>query len=99
MSPNRRLQILTDEEILRLYERPEFTDTERRHFFVMPDTTLASLDLKSKNDKATSSILYFILQYGYFKARHLFFNFQYSQIKDDVRFVMKNYMPKEVLSK
>lgn len=99
MSSNRRLQILTDEEIAGLYERPEFTDTERRHFFVMPDTALASLDLKSKNDKATSSILYFILQYGYFKARHLFFNFQYSQIKDDVRFVMKNYMPKDSVPK
>jgi len=65
-----RLRILTEEEIEKLYVRPSFTDTERRHFFSLPSEVLNSLKIAEFNGKNTSAKLYFILQYGYFKAVH-----------------------------
>ena len=73
MNKTQRLTILSDADIKSLYERPEFTDIERRHFFSLPDDVLRGLNIRGTNNKRTASIAYFILQYGYFKAKHQFF--------------------------
>lgn len=96
-----RLKILTDEQISSVYGRPQFNDAERTHFFSLSDDLLKTLKLKSTNGKETLSKLYFILQLGYFKARHLFFSLQYNdnEILDDIRFIMNTYMPNDNIPK
>src|SRR3990167_3144124 len=90
-----RLRILTEEEIEKLYACPTFSDTERRHFFSLPIDVLSSLKIAKFNGKNTSTKLYFFLQYGYFKAKHQFYNIQYDDIKTDVSFIMNNFMPND----
>ncbi len=90
------LHILSDNEIKALYAAPEFNVTERSHYFTLPSPLLKSLKIKKTNGKNTSAKLYFILQYGYFKARHQFFNLHYKEIKEDVAFVMSQYFPRDV---
>jgi TnpA family transposase len=92
---NQRLRILTEEEIEKLYACPKFTDTERRHFFSLPTDVLNSLKIAAFNGKNTSSKLYFILQYGYFKAKHQFYNIKYTDIKNDVSFIINHFMPND----
>jgi TnpA family transposase len=89
---SQRLQILSNDEMAELYAVPQFNATERSHYFLLPDTVLHSLKLMKKNGRNTSAKLWFILQYGYFKARHQFFHVSYSNIKDDVSFIMANYL-------
>lgn len=83
-----RLRILTQEEVESLYARPQFTDIERRHYFSLSTEVLDFLKIEVANGRKTSTNLYFILQYGYFKAKHLFFNIRYSDVKDDVSFII-----------
>ena len=45
MKTTQRLQILNTEDISALYERPEFSDVERRHFFNLPEKLLENLAL------------------------------------------------------
>jgi len=90
------LHILSDNEIKALYAAPEFNATERSHFFTLPSTLIKALKIKKTNRKNTSAKLYFILQYGYFKARHQFFNLHYKEIKEDVAFVMAQYFPRDI---
>jgi len=73
MQNSQRLQILTAQEIVAIYDRPRFTDMERRHYFSLIESELSSVKLRSINGQAASSKLYFILQVGYFKAKHLIF--------------------------
>ena len=64
-----RLRILSDDDIEGLYGRPRFTQEERNEFFALPAQEKAALEqLHSLKSKA-----FFILQLGYFKARHMFF--------------------------
>lgn len=95
MNKTQRLTILSDTDIKSLYERPEFTDIERRHFFSLPDDVLRSLNIRDTNNKRTASIAYFIVQYGYFKAKHQFFSIEFNQVKDDLAFVMEHFLPND----
>lgn len=92
MKTSQRLQILTTEEIDAIYTRPKFNAAERIHYFLLPEKALNILKIKDVNGKSTSTKLYFILQYGYFKARHQFFNFNYHEVMNDASFVMIQYM-------
>ncbi len=76
-----------------IYDIPRFNPVEQIHFFELPKNVLRTLKIQKTNGKNTSSKLYFILQYGYFKARHQFFNINYEDIKSDVLFIMQHYMP------
>jgi hypothetical protein len=51
--------------------------------------------LRPFNGRETSSKLYFILQLGYFKAKHLFFKFQYTEVEDDARFILHTHLPND----
>jgi TnpA family transposase len=95
----RRLQILTEQEFAAMYAIPLFTDTTRRHFFALPEIALTLLNLKPINGKETSAKLYFILQFGYFKAKHLFCSFQYHEVEEDVKFIMETYLPHDSVPK
>ena len=93
MKNTQRLQILTDQDAWAIYGRPNFNNVERRHYFLLSELELNLLKLNSINKKVVSSKLYFILQFGYFKAKHLFFQFDYVEVKDDVEFILNIYMP------
>ncbi len=97
MQRNQRLHILTQQEISAIYDRPLFNDAERRHYFSLSEPALNGVNLRSMNGKKTSAKLYFILQMGYFKAKHLFFNFQYGDVEEDSQFIIKTYLPNDVI--
>jgi len=92
---SQRLQILSQDEIAELYAVPQFNVTERSHYFLLPEKVFHSLKIKKTNGGNTSTRLWFILQYGYFKARHQFFNISYVDTKDDVSFIMTYYLPND----
>jgi len=95
MGKSQRLYILNHQDFASIYERPKFNDSERRHFFVLSEPELYAVKLRPFNGRETSSKLYFILQLGYFKAKHLFFKFQYSEVKEDVNFVLRTHLPND----
>jgi TnpA family transposase len=92
---NRRLQILNHEEVVALYTVPQFNATERSHYFLLPEEVLNSLRIQRKNSRDVSSKLWFILQFGYFRARHQFFRISYGNVRDDVAFIMSQYLPND----
>jgi hypothetical protein len=72
-----RLKILGGDEIDALYAHPRFTHEERVDHFALSPAEVAALEqlhsIKSK--------IFFILQLGYFKARHMFFIFDLRELK------------------
>ncbi len=97
MKNSQRLQILTNQEILAIYDYPRFNDLERRHYFSLSEKELGSVKLRSINGKEASSKLYFILQLGYFKAKHMFFQLQYLEVEEDVNFILNTYLPNDFI--
>lgn len=95
MLNNQRLYILNNQDFSSIYDRPRFSDLERRHFFVLSEPELQIIKLKPFHGRETSSKLYFIIQLAYFKAKHLFFRFQYNEVEDDVRFVLNTHLPND----
>lgn len=89
----KRLQILHKDEVSAIFGVPKFSLVEQTHFFQLQKNILDDLKLSKTNRNNKSAKLYFILQYGYFKARHQFFNIDYKDVKSDVSFIMKNFMP------
>ena len=69
---NKRLHLLSEFEIKSIYCLPSFTEIERHHYFQL-----------SKEEEAAfkglhlSSRIYFVLQLGFFRAKHLLFNFTF----------------------
>ena len=86
-----RLHILTQEELQDLYELPNFTDQERHLYFSLTKNEFELL----AEFRSMASKLNFILQLGYFKARHLFFNFEFQAVSTDMEFIRRVYFPKE----
>jgi len=64
-----RLKVLGGYEIDTLYGRPRFTHEERVEHFALSPTEGAALEQLN----SIKSKIFFILQLGYFKARHMFF--------------------------
>ncbi len=85
----KRLKILGNDEIEALYGRPRFTPEERVHYFSLSERETAAL----AQFHTTKSRLYYILQLGYFKARHLFFVFSLSEVEADARYIQARYFP------
>ncbi len=77
---SKRLQILSDEEIAALYNRPCFTEDERALYFML---TTSEQELVASFERAPVQ-LYCILQLGYFKAKQLFFPFTFADVPEDV---------------
>ena len=97
MKNSQRLQLTSDHDILAIYGLPIFNDVERSHYFALTDLELIPLKLRPVNGKDTSSKLYFMLQLGYFKAKHLFFQFNYPDVENDVKFILNTYMPNDII--
>ena len=85
----KRLNILGEDEIEALYGRPRFTHEERIEYFSLSPTersVLAQLH-------SIKSQLCFVLQLGYFKARHQFFIFSLHEGAEDAKYVQAQYFP------
>jgi TnpA family transposase len=85
----RRLRILGDDEIQAIYGIPRFTPEERLEYFSLSSTELASLEKLH----SIKSRIYYILQLGYFKSRHLFFVFDLQEVFEDARYIIEQYFP------
>lgn len=84
-----RLKILGQDEIDFLFRRPCFTQQEREQYFTLSASEQAVLDkLKTIQSKVA-----FILQLGYFKARHMFFVFTTHDVAEDLNHVVERYFP------
>ena len=95
MKNKQRLNLLSEEEINLVYSIPKFTDLDRRHYFSLPEPILAQLKLHDQRYHYTKlpQKLYFILQFGYFKAKNLLFTITYKNVVEDVKFIMQHYFP------
>ncbi len=83
----KRLKILAVDEIKSLYCRPCFTHEERIEYF-----TLSQLELKLLEVfRSIKSQIYFIIQLGYFRAKHLFFRFTIDEVKDDFQYIIEQH--------
>jgi len=86
----RNLQILEEAEIEDIYAIPNFNPEDRATFF-----TLSSQERQAMNKlRGISSQVYFILQLGYFKAKHLFFVFDFEEQAADTEFILRKYFPR-----
>ena len=85
----KRLKILSDDEIEAIYGIPHFTNEERIEYFSLSPSEKATLEQLH----SIKSRVYFILQLGYFKARHIFFAFNIREVFDDVKYIQEQYFP------
>jgi TnpA family transposase len=83
----KRLKILSQDELEAIYGRPHFTHEERRNYFSLsqPEKELA------QTFRSVKSQAYFILQLGYFKAKHQFFTFDLNEVVEDLQYVVEQY--------
>jgi TnpA family transposase len=83
----KRLRILGDDEIEAIYGKPCFTYEERVQYFSLSQPEKDALqELRSVKSQA-----YFVLQLGYFKARHLFFTFDLHEVEEDIQYVLEQH--------
>jgi hypothetical protein len=85
----KRLRILSDDEIEAIYGRPRFTEDERGQYFSLSPREKPALE----QFHSLKSRICFLLQLGYFKARHLFFSFDLRETREDVEHIQKKYFP------
>ena len=92
---SRRLRILGEDEIEAIYGRPRFTHEERIEYFSLsqPEKALL-LQLRSVKSQA-----YFVLQLGYFKAKHLFFIFDLHEVAEDLQYVLEQHFDKKKITR
>ncbi len=83
----KRLKILSNEELEAIYGRPQFTQEERHSYFSLSQPEKELLEML----RSTKSQVYFILQLGYFKAKNLFFKFDLHEVEEDFRYVLEQY--------
>jgi len=83
-----RLSLLSAEEIEDLYGLPRFTDEDRQLYFDL------SVPEREAVDACTASVAaQLILQFGYFKAKRQFFNYEPDGVLEDLRYVIERYFP------
>ena len=85
----RRLRIVSEEEIEALYGLPHFSEDERPEYFSLAPAAKRALDQLH----SIKSRIYFLLQLGYFKSHHLFFVFGLPEVEADARYIQEQYYP------
>ncbi len=91
---SKRLKILDRQELRNMFDLPDFTSDERDEHFSL---TALEKDFLT-NLRSISSKLYFILQTGYFKSRHQFFNFEFSEVKEDAEYILQKYFSEQKIN-
>jgi Domain of unknown function (DUF4158) len=94
-SYNNRLTILSDEEIFALYALPDFNKEQQYEYFTFSEN---ELDLIFSRPHRYAQ-MYCALQVGYFKAKQIFFKFQWQEIpEEDIHFLRKKYFGGKAIS-
>ena len=86
---NKRLTVLSKNEINQLYSLPEFNDEQRAFYFYLNDSEKEEME----SLRSTESRLYFILQLGYFKYRNMFFDIKFNTVNKDIGYILREYFP------
>ena len=87
-SKSQRVRLLNEHEVNAIYNLPQFTEAERHHYF-----HLSLEEGSALKGLHRSTQVYFVLQLGYFKAKHLLFNFTFYSMRDDVEYVISRHFP------
>lgn len=87
MTNIKRIYLLSEAEIIDLYIRPDFNNGERKLYFTINERELHSLNQYSN----IKTRIYFILQLGYFKAKHQFFKFKFEDVRADVEYILSKF--------
>jgi TnpA family transposase len=85
----RRLKILTADDLDALYGRPTFTPEERRYYFALSPPEQEAL----QEFRTIKARVWFILQLGYFKAKHVFVPCELAEIHEDLTYILAVYFP------
>lgn len=90
----KRLGILGDDELSAIYGRPHFTHEERCNYFSLshPEKELLQV-LRSIRSQA-----YFVLQLGYFKAKHRFFTFDIFEAIEDLQYILSMHFENSIIT-
>lgn len=84
-----RLKILEDHEIEELYGLPHFDLSEQEYYFSLTQEERGIAD----SHRAIENRVLFILQAGYFKAKTMFFSFEFNEVQSDIRYILKQHFP------
>jgi hypothetical protein len=84
---SKRLTILSDAEQFALYGLPDFDDGQQLEYLSLSEAELAL----ACSRPGLHARVYCVLQIGYFKAKHAFFHFAWSDVQDDCAFVLTRY--------
>ena len=88
---NKLLSVLSDAEQEALYGLPDFDDAQRLEYLALTEAELALASSRA----GLHAQVYCLLQIGYFKAKHAFFRFDWSEVEDDCAFVLSRYFQGE----
>jgi Domain of unknown function (DUF4158)/Tn3 transposase DDE domain len=83
----KRLKILASDEIKSIYARPQFNYEERVDYFALSHSDLEIIE----EFRSIKSQVHFILQLGYFRAKHLFFIFTLDEVEGDFQYIMEQH--------
>ena len=83
----KRLKILATDEIESIYDRPKFNSEDQIEYFTLSQSDLELLEVFG----SIKSQVYFILQLGYFRAKHLFFIFTLDEVENDFQHVIERH--------
>jgi TnpA family transposase len=90
----KRLGILGDDELGAIYERPHFTHEERCNYFSLSHPEKELLQVL----RSTRSQAYFVLQLGYFKAKHRFFTFEIFEVMEDLQYILSMHFENSIIT-
>lgn len=79
-----RLAVLNHAEQEALYGHPDFDDAQRLEYLALDESELAL----AWSRQGLHAQIYCILLIAYFKAKHLFFRFEWDDVKDDCNFIL-----------
>ncbi len=97
----KRLKILSDTEIGKIYEQPIFSYEDQQYYFELTPQEEVVLSTIRKS----ASKFYFILQLGYFKSKQQFFTVDVLKMQEDIIYIHNIYfktleiIPRLALSK
>lgn len=85
---NQRINLLTDQQIQELYDIPKLSSEGQEHFFELSNDEKFVMYSSYKSLKTQAA---FVLQLGYFKATHLFFDeIQFYKHRFDIAYILRN---------
>ena len=87
--------MLSQAEQEALYGLPDFDDAQRLEYLALTEAELALASSRPGLDAQ----VYCLLQIGYFKAKHAFFRFDWSEVEDDCAFVLSRYFHGEAFER